>query len=126
MSEIIYAATPFRMESQVGEICDFIEREWKFPFHPLLALPYDRYNYRRFSREDIFRVCFGMVDLSDGAWIFGIGSGSFKEWMRARDSGKPVRSFVKRFDADWEEWARKDKYRTQYAKVLAEILAASE
>ena len=122
MKKIVYAATPFRMENKIGEICDFIEQQGYFPLHPLLALPYDRYNYQRYSRENIYKVCFGLVDLSDELWIFGIGSGSFKEWTRAMEQGKPIKSFIKRFDKNWKEWADKEKYKIQYKNVLDEVL----
>ena len=126
MAKIVYAATPFRIEYKAEEICDFIEQQGCFPLHPLLALPYKRYNYDRFSKEDIYRVCFSIVDFSEELWIFGIGSGSFSEWSRAKEQEKPTRSFVKRFDPDWKEWSQKDKYQTKYKEILEEVLRLSE
>lgn len=126
MKKIIYAATPFRMENLTERICDFIERRRHFPLHPLLALPYRRFNYDRYSRDQIYKVCFGLVDLSDELWIFGIGGGSFKEWLRAKEQGKPLRSFVKVFDPKWEEYAYSlEKYQTGYREVLGEVLRLS-
>ncbi len=126
MSKVIYAATPFRMEYLRDQICNFIESKGHFPLHPLLTLPYERFNYERHDRETIYRVCFGLVDLSDELWIFGIGGGSLKEWLHAKESGKPTSSFVKQFDPHWKEWSTKEKYRTKYATVLEEVLALSQ
>lgn len=125
MSKIIYAATPFRMQNLADKICDFIEEKGNFPLHPLLAMPYERYNYDRYSRDDIYRICFGLIDLSDELWIFGIGGGSFKEWIYAKEKGKPLKSFVKIFDPKWLEWMKKEKYQTNYKEVLEEVLRLS-
>lgn len=125
--KIIYAATPFRFSGELIEkICDFIEQTGNFPLHPLLTMPLKRYNYQRYSKDLIYKVCFGMVDLSEEVWIFGIGSGSLKEYQRARNMGKQVRSFVKRFDPNWEEWSQKRKYQKKYGDLVREILEESK
>ncbi|MDD5651497.1 MAG: hypothetical protein PHF86_13965 [Candidatus Nanoarchaeia archaeon] len=120
MSKVIYAATPFRMQYLRDKICNFIESKGNFPLHPLLALPYERFNYERHNRETIYRVCFGLVDLSNELWIFGIGTGSLEEWKHAK--GKPRYSFVKQFDPNWEEYIQKEKYNIKYKEILEEIL----
>jgi len=50
MAKIVYAATSFRMESLKDKICDFIQEQGNFPFHPFNALPMSRYNYKNFKR----------------------------------------------------------------------------
>ena len=79
MVKIIYAVTPFRMENLKDKICDFIQDKGYFPLHPFNTLPMLRYNYNNFTREEIMKVCYGMVNIKDELWIFGLGFGSFDE-----------------------------------------------
>jgi len=124
MAKIIYAATPFRMESLKDKICDFIQEQGHFPLHPFNALPMTRYNYRNFKRQDIMRVCYGMITLSDELWIFGLGSGSFDEWLKAGEIIIPRKSFVKQFDPLWQEYSKKEKYQVgRFKGILNEILS---
>ena len=123
---LIYGATPFRMVDQTKKIYDFIESKGHFPILPLLLLPPDKVNYQKYRREEIYRICFGLVDICDEVWIFGIGGGSLQEFERAKDSGKPVRSLVKRFDPDWEKRSQKEKYFIKYKKLVDEVLKISE
>ena len=124
---IVYCATPFRMERQTKRICDFVEDHGHFPLHPFNAMPLDVYNYGRYDKRLIFKVCFGMVDISDELWIFGIGSGSLKEYQRAKDSMKPTRSFIRVFDPDWETvLVDKPRYRENFGDLVDEILERNE
>ena len=124
MAKIIYAATPFRMEDKKEEICDFIQNQGHFPLHPFNTLPMSRYNYNNFSREDIMKVCYGMVNISDELWIFGIGSGSLDELTYAKKIQIPTKSFVKQFDPEWEWHSKKQKYFDKgYGKNIKEIPA---
>ncbi len=125
MGKIIYAATPFRMENQRDKICDFIEEKGNFPLHPLLALPYKRYNYERHPKEQIYKVCFGLIDISDEVWIFGLGGGSLKEWAYAKEKNKETLSLVKQFDPSWKIWKNKEKYKTKYHELVEEVLSRS-
>ena len=43
-----------------------------------------RYNYKNFTREEIMKVCYGMINISDELWIFGVGSGSLDEFEYAK------------------------------------------
>ncbi len=122
MRKVIYAATPFRMKDLKERICDFIQERGHFPLHPFNALPMSRYRYSNFTREEIMRVCYGLVELSDELWIFGLGSGSFDEWLKAKDIEIPRKSFVKVFDPKWEEYSQKVKYKSRYPGLLKEIL----
>lgn len=125
--KIIYAATPFRLEYLTESICDFIEEKRNFPLSPLLTMPHRRFNYVRHSRENIYRVCYGLVDISDELWIFGIGGGALKEWVYAKEKGKPVISFIKVFDPLWEEWSKKQKYLDRkYKAIVEEVLELSK
>ena len=126
--DIIYTATPFRLSDETVErICDYVESCGDFPFHPLKAMPLSRYNYDRYTSRVIFEACFRCVDhVSDGVWIFGIGSGSLKEYVRAREHGKPVRSLVKVFDPEWEEYSNRRKYWDVFGKIFGEVLDSSE
>ena len=123
MRKFIYAATPFRMENLKEKICDFIQNKGHFPLHPFNTFPMSRYNYDNFTREEIMKVCYGVVKLSDELWIFGLGSGSFDEWLKAKEIEIPRRSFVKEFDPDWEEGSKKEKYGLKYPGLLKEILS---
>ena len=125
--KIIYAATPFRFSNKkIEEICDFIESSGNFPFHPLKAMPLTRYNYDRYSARVIFEACFRCVDyVADEVWIFGIGSGALKEYVRAREQGKPVRSLIKVFDDDWEVYSKKEKYWDVFGEIFREVLETS-
>jgi|SRR3989338_7126284 len=124
MAKIIYAATPFRLDSSKGSICDFIQLQGHFPIHPFYALPLDRYNYNNFSREEIMKVCYGMINLCDELWIFGLGSGSIDEWKKAGELKLPRRSLVKQFDPKWEEYLRNPKH-ARNAEIMREILDAN-
>jgi hypothetical protein len=74
----------------------------------------------------IFDVCFRCVDhVSDGVWIFGIGSGSLKEYIRAKERGKPVRSLIKVFDPEWEEYSKRKKYWEVFGEIFREVLDGS-
>ncbi len=124
---LIYAATPFRMQNLVEKICDFIESKGHFPVNPLKLMPIERYNYKRHLRENIYTVCFGLVDICPELWIFGIGAGSLKEYLRAKESGKQIRSFVKKFDPYWEESSQKEKYKIgPYKDVVKEVIRLSK
>jgi hypothetical protein len=64
-----------------------------------------------------------MVKLSDELWIFGLGSGSFDEWLKAGEIEIPRKSFVKDFDSEWKERSKKPKYSTgRFEGILDEIL----
>ena len=125
---IVYAATPFRFnDEKIEAICDFIEGTGNFPFHPLKAMPLSRFNYNRYSRRIIYEACFRCVDhISDEVWIFGIGSGSLSEYERAKNLGKRVKSFVERFDEEWEVYSKKRKYKENFGDLVGEVLESSE
>ena len=124
---IIYTATPFRFsDKKIEEICDFVESTGNFPFHPLKAMPLSRYNYDRYSSRVIFEVCFKCVDyVADEVWIFGIGSGSLKEYARAKEQGKPIKSLIKVFDNEWEIYSKKEKYWNVFGEIFKEVLDTS-
>ena len=126
--KIIYTATPFRFsDTQIEKICDFVESTGNFPFHPLKAMPLSRYNYNRYSSRVIFEACFRCVDyVSDEVWIFGVGTGSLKEYVRAKKYGKPVRSFVKVFDPEWDKYSEREKYWDVFGETFREVLDSSE
>ena len=115
----IYASTPFRLANKINEICDFIQVQGHFPIHPFNALPLNRYSYDNFNRDDIMDVCYGLVDLSDELWIFGIGSGSLDEIKYAKFLQKPVESYIKQFDSDWEKYSK--KYKINYIVTTTKI-----
>ncbi|MDD5700398.1 MAG: hypothetical protein PHH00_04425 [Candidatus Nanoarchaeia archaeon] len=121
MSKIIYAATPFRMGSQTGEICDFIGRQGHFPLSSLATVPYG--NVGDFPAEVLVRSSDGLIDLSDELWIFGIGDSTLREWVYAKDNRKPCRSLVKLFDYEWEERAKRERF-AGYPGVAEEVLGA--
>lgn len=121
MGKIIYAATPFRMKSQTGEIWDFIERQGHFPLSSLATISYS--NFDKQHREIMPIVSSRIINSSDELWIFGIDDNSLREWMYARGIMKPARSLVKLFDYEWEERAKKEAY-PKYSGVVKEILKA--
>jgi hypothetical protein len=122
MKKIIYAATPFRIENLKDRICDFIQEKGHFPLHPFNTLPMSRYNYDNFTREEIMKVCYGLVNISNELWIFGIGNGSLDEFAKAREINLPTKSFVKQFDPLWKLQSEKEKYHPKYSKAIKEIL----
>ena len=124
MRKIIYAATPFRIENLKDKICDFIQDKGHFPLHPFNTLPMLRYNYDNFTREEIMKVCYGMIDISDELWIFGIGSGSLDEFEYAKKIIIPTKSFAKQFDPEFTWHSEKKKYHKKHSGILKEILAA--
>ena len=63
-----------------------------------------------------------MIKMSNELWIFGLGSGSFDEWLKAKEIKIPRRSFVKEFDPKWEEYSEKEKYKIKYPGLVKEIL----
>ena len=65
MKKIVYAATPFQLADLTNRICDFIESQNCIPLHPFNALPLERYNYDRYSKNEIYTVCFRLIDISD-------------------------------------------------------------
>jgi len=70
------------------------------------------------------RLCYGMIILSDELWIFGLGSGSFDEWLKAGEIAIPRKSFVKQFDPLWQEYSKKEKYQVgRFKGILNEILS---
>lgn len=123
MRKIVYAATPFRLAHRTDHICDFIESQNCIPLHPFNALPLERYNYDRYSKKEIYKICFKLVDISDELWIFGLGSGSLKEWQRAKERGKHRRVALAYFDLQWKEYAKKEKYKRLYGEALTEVLS---
>lgn len=124
MKKVIYAATPFRIKHLKDGICDFIQRKGHFPLHPLNALPMSRYNYDNFTRDEIMRVCYSMINISDELWIFGIGHGSLDEFKRAKKIEIPTKSFAKQFDPLWRSQSQKEKYHPKYSGIIKEILAS--
>lgn len=110
MRDIIYAATPIRLQHLTEEICDFIEQSNYIPLHPFFALPYQRYNYDRFTKDEIYHTCFRLIDSCDQLWIFGINSGSLREYQYATSKNMPVQSLIKKLDPNWEEQSKKTKY----------------
>lgn len=82
-----------------------------------------RYNYDNFTKEEIMKVCYGLVRLSNELWIFRLGSGSFDEWLKAKEIIIPRKSFVKEFDPLLEEYSKKEKYGLKYPGLLKEILS---
>ncbi|MFZ5955138.1 MAG: hypothetical protein ACOYT4_01830 [Nanoarchaeota archaeon] len=124
----IYAATPFRMERLINNICDFIESQGHFPIHPFLALPLERYNYERYPKEEIYQVCFDLVGITDELWIFGIGTGALTEYRKAKELKKPVKSYIKVFDSDWEERFKEkefERYQKNFGEILDEVIETS-
>lgn len=125
--KIIYAATPFRFsEGKIEEICDYIESCGNLPIHPFRVMPLEIVNYERYTRKLIMRACYGLIGASDEVWIFGIGSGSLEEYAYGKKIGKPVRSLVKAFDDEWEEFSSRRKYRDVFGEIFREVLNSSE
>ncbi|MDD5700388.1 MAG: hypothetical protein PHH00_04370 [Candidatus Nanoarchaeia archaeon] len=121
MSKIIYAAIPLWMRARSGEVWDFVERQGHFPLSSLATVPYGNVGDR--PAEVLVRASDGLIDLSDELWIFGIGDSTLREWVYAKDNGKPCRSLVKLFDYGWEERAKRERF-AGYPGVAEEVLGA--
>lgn len=105
VKNLVYCATPSRIAVKKSEICDFVIKEGKLPFHPFFAFPYEFYEGNpEVGRDKTMAACLYALEFCSEFWLFGISDGTMQELVHAKKIGKPIRLFMEQFDPDGEEY----------------------
>ena len=118
MKFLIYCATPSRLLDKTEEIMDFVTKEGNAPFHPFVAFPFERYENGPIGREKTMEFCQRAVGICDKVYMFGISEGVLDDAKEGMLLGKPVESYVKIFDADWEKYYDSLVSKEAYTDIL--------
>ncbi len=112
MVNLIYCATPSRLNGETKRIMDYVSSAHHAPFHPLQAFEYQRFEGGVAGREKTLEFCCRAIDMCDEFWLFGISSGTMYEleyvlqWETQKSRySKPIRLLHEIFDPEWQQFA---------------------
>ncbi len=101
--ELIYCATPGRINDKKNEIMELVEEKGQAPFHPFQAFPYELFEGGEPGRENTIKFCKRAIDICDQFWLFGVSKGTLTELNHAIEKEKQIKLFHEEFDPEWKE-----------------------
>ena len=122
MKELIYCATPSRLNYKLREIMDFVTIEGNAPFHPFQAFPYERFEGGPIGRARTMEFCRRAVDISNKVYLFGISEGSLDDTYHGKKIGKPIRNLFEMFDPEWRKYYNSLIQKPDYEKIILEVV----
>lgn len=118
---LVYSATPSRLASKKNEICDYIIKQGKVPFHPFYAFPYEFYEgHPKVGREKTMKICLKSIDNCDEFWLFGVSKGTLEELIHAIKIMKKIKLCMDEFDSEWRRVYK--ELGSQYGNPLEKLV----
>lgn len=122
MKQLIYCATPSRLNYKIEEVMDFVTAEGNAPFHPFQAFPFNRFEGGPIGRKRTMEFCKRAVSICDKVYLIGISEGALDDSFEGKRIGKPVNEFVERFDPEWRKYYDLLILNPKYKEIILEVV----